>query len=87
LKEVGFRSVENGFINPFTYSGHGIGQRSASVAAYNAVINGFWKSGWASMKGIIFWDASVDPSKHGLQDNGFSPVGKAADGTRDPSDD
>lgn len=78
LKEVGFRSVENGFINPFTYSGTGGVNIPHQVAAYNAVINGFWKSGWTWLSGIIFWDASVDPTKHGVMDNGFSPVGKAA---------
>lgn len=78
LKEVGFRSVENGFINPFTYSGSGAVNIPHQVAAYKAVINGFWNPGWTWLAGIIFWDASVDPSKHGLMDNGFSPVGKAA---------
>lgn len=76
LKEVGFRSVENGFINPFTYAGTGAVNIPHQAAAYQATINAFWKSGWSWFRGIILWDASVDPEKHGPADNGFSPVGK-----------
>lgn len=76
LKEVGYRSVENGFINPFTYAGSGAVNVPHQLAAYQAMFNAFWNSGWTWLKGIILWDASIDPAKHGVFDNGFSPMGK-----------
>ena len=80
FKEVGYRSVEKGFIDPFTYAD---GSGSAPVvninhqaAAYNAFFESFWDAKWPWFGGVYFWDVSVDPSKTGSSDAGFSPIGK-----------
>lgn len=78
LKEIGFRSVEFGFINPFEYSGtgHHTLNRIHQAAAYEAIFRSFFEAGWDWFKGAVFWDASVDKNRHGPLDLGFSPIGK-----------
>lgn len=76
FKEVGFRSVEKGFIDPFTYAGPGTLNISHQAAAYEAMFRAFWEPGWDWFRGIVFWDASVSPGLHGSSDKGFSPIGK-----------
>lgn len=77
LKEVGFRSVENGFIDPFNYStAHGELNISHQAAGYEALFKGFWEPEYSWFKGIAFWDIPLNPSLHGESDRGFSPIGK-----------
>lgn len=76
IKEIGFRSVEEGFIDPFSYAGAGTLNIDHQSAAYQAIFESFWKPQWPWFKGINFWDIAVDPSKKGRGDNGFSPLGK-----------
>lgn len=76
FKEVGFRSVENGFIDPFAYAGSGSVNVSHQAAAYQVFFESFLKPNWPWYKGVVFWDISVDPKKSGAQDNGFSPINK-----------
>jgi len=77
VKEVGFRSSPKGFVRPFEF---GEADDSLSIehqaAAYQAVLESFWGSGFEWFGGIVFWDASVSPNLHGAQDRGFSPLGK-----------
>lgn len=76
IKEIGFRSVDSGFIDPFAYAGTGIVNIPHQAAAFQAIFDSFWTPQWPWFKGINFWDIAVDPTKIGLKDNGFSPVGK-----------
>lgn len=76
IKEIGFRSVEKGFIDPFAYAGDGTVNLKHQSAAYQAVFESFWKPQWPWFNGINFWDIAVDPSKKGPEDIGFSPLGK-----------
>ncbi len=78
LKEVGFRSVTRGFVDPFTYAGSGELNIDHQAAAYEAMFNSFWTPGWDWFKGVVLWDTSVNPAMHGPNDIGFSPLGKAA---------
>ena len=77
FKELGYRSVENGFVDPYGYSGSGIVNTLHQADAYQAMFLSFWEPKWPWFKGFNFWDISVDPSKSGEADNGFNPVGKA----------
>jgi hypothetical protein len=76
LKEVGFRSVDKGYIDPFTYSGAGAYNEVHQAAAYSALFAAFWAPKWPWFKGICFWDIAIDPAKSGPGDVGFSPLGK-----------
>jgi len=78
IKEVGFRSVDRGFVDPFTYAGTGMLNVDHQAAAYEAVLSSFLLGANPLLSGITFWDASVDTSRHGAIDLGFSPIGKAA---------
>ncbi|UYL07246.1 hypothetical protein B9G69_009325 [Bdellovibrio sp. SKB1291214] len=78
IKEIGFRSVEKGFIDPFAYAGSGTVNIQDQAAAFQAVFESFWQPQWPWFQGINFWDIAVDPSKKGKGDNGFSPIGKEA---------
>lgn len=78
FKELGYRSVDKGFIDPFAYAGSGDVSQNHQAAAYQAVFSSFWEPKWPWFQGFNFWDISVDPSKSGATDNGFSPVGKEA---------
>jgi hypothetical protein len=77
FKEVGFKSVDHGFFDPFVYSGAGALNVEHQAAAFDATFQSFWTPGWDWFGGIVFWDASVDPALHGANDLGFSPIGKA----------
>ncbi len=74
LKEIGFRSVEKSFIDPFLYvdADRGTVNLQHQYAAYDAIMQSFWKSNWDWFGGIVFWDISVDPNLHGEKDAGFS---------------
>lgn len=76
LKELGFRSVEKGFIEPFNYAGPGVLNVSHQAAAFEAVLSTFNQPRYDWFKGVVFWDASVDMEKHGPLDTGFSAIGK-----------
>ena len=82
FKEVGYRSVEKGFVDPFNYadpasSPTAVLNTQHQAAAYEAFLRSFWDAKWPWFGGVFFWDVSVDPSKAGAKDTGFSPVGKA----------
>lgn len=76
IKEIGFRSVDRGFIDPFAYAGTGVLNLEHQAAAYQAIFESFWKPRWPWFGGINFWDIAVDPLKSGATDKGFSPLGK-----------
>lgn len=78
FKEVGYRSVEKGFINPFDYeTGHGIYREDHQAAAFEALFNSFWEPRFPWFQGASFWDVSVSPTRNtGIGDTGFSPIGK-----------
>lgn len=77
LKEVGFRSVENAFIDPFTYAtAQGELNILHQAAGYESLFKGFWEPDFEWFSGFVFWDISLDPKLHGKDDRGFSPVGK-----------
>ncbi len=76
LKEVGFRSVENGFIDPFTYAGPGSYNEAHQYAAVRALFESFIDPQWSWFGGVNLWDLPIDPSLNGQGDTGFSPVGK-----------
>lgn len=77
LKEVGFRSVENTFIDPFTYAtALGALNIAHQAAGYEALFNGFALPGFEWFYGFAFWDIPLSPGHHGPEDRGFSPIGK-----------
>lgn len=76
IKEVGFRSVDKCFVDPYVYAGGGALNIAHQAAAYEAIFRAFWTPGYTWFGGVAFWDASVDYTKHGPFDLGFSPIGK-----------
>jgi hypothetical protein len=78
FKEIGFRSVDHGFINPFQYETKtGKYNEIHQAAAFDAFNESFWKPKFSWFGGAVFWDVSVDPGRNtGEGDTGFSPVGK-----------
>ncbi len=77
LKELGFRSVTKSFIDPFVYAGNrGELNLEHQAAAYEATFKSFWNENLDWFKGIVFWDASIDLTKQGPEDLGFSPIRK-----------
>ncbi|OFZ29051.1 MAG: hypothetical protein A2622_13240 [Bdellovibrionales bacterium RIFCSPHIGHO2_01_FULL_40_29] len=76
FKEVGFRSVEAGFIDPFAYAGSGTVNIVHQASAMRALLESFWDPQWPWFAGVNFWEISLSPELVGPNDNGFSPVGK-----------
>lgn len=77
FKEVGFRSITRGFVNPFEYvSRQGEYNGMHQAAAYRAFFQSFHAAGFPWYRGVVFWDVSVNPLLHGARDQGFSPLGK-----------
>ncbi len=79
LKEVGFRSVENTYIDPFNYStSQGNLNIEHQAIGYEALFRGFLEPDFEWFRGFVFWDIPLSPQLHGPQDRGFSPIGKPA---------
>lgn len=77
FKEIGYRSVQNGFIDPFTYADNDPRVNiTHQAAAYDAFLEAFWDAKWPWLGGVFFWDVSADPNKNTGKDSGFSPVNK-----------
>lgn len=78
FKEVGYRSVNKGFINPFDYeTGLGVYREDHQAAAFDALFRSFWEPRFPWFQGASFWDVSVSPTRNtGVGDTGFSPIGK-----------
>lgn len=77
FKEIGFKSVDRGFIDPFDYaSANGQVNMMHQSAAFEAFLSSFWDAKWPWFSGVIFWDIAVDPALQGTQDKGFSPLQK-----------
>lgn len=77
LKEIGYRSVDNSFVDPFSYAdGEGVYNEEHQAAAYRAIFESFWAPGFDWFEGIAFWDIPVDPKPQGQGDTSFSPLGK-----------
>lgn len=77
FKEIGFRSVDYAFIDPFNYAnGKGNYNELHQAAGYVAIFESFWVPGFDWFDGISFWDIPIDPKASGPTDLGFSPVGK-----------
>ncbi len=76
FKEIGFRSVDQGFIDPFSYAGAGTVNLVHQASAMKALLESFWDPKWPWFQGINFWEISLSPEKLGPEDDGFSPVGK-----------
>ena len=78
FKEVGFRSITKGFVNPFEYvSRDGEPNPAHQAAAYRAFFKSFQEANFPWYKGVIFWDVSVNPLTQGPRDQGFTPLGKS----------
>jgi hypothetical protein len=78
MKEVGFRSATNAFVDPFNYAtGKGTPNIDHQAAAYEAVLKAFWSPSFPWFFGATFWDVSANPSLKGAMDTGFSPLDKA----------
>lgn len=76
LKEIGYRSVDRGFIDPFAYAGTGSMNEQHQAAAFDAIYRSFWEARWPWFSGLNWWEIQVDPSRAGPRDTGFSPVSK-----------
>lgn len=78
FKEVGFRSVDRGFIDPFAYeTGAGNYNDDHMAGSFQALFESFWEPRFPWFQGASFWDVSVSASRNGgAGDTGFSPVNK-----------
>ncbi len=77
IKEIGFKSCEKGFIDPFQYDDpRSVVNVAHQAAAYQAVSNAFVKPQWPWLQGIVYWDYGVEPARGGMADPGFTPRGK-----------
>lgn len=81
FKEVGFKSVNRSFIDPFAWDESDPTVRQNilhQAAAMESIFQAFQAPGWDWFGGISFWDISMDPQRHDSEDKGFSPLGKKA---------
>ncbi|MCB0420245.1 MAG: hypothetical protein KDD61_04575 [Bdellovibrionales bacterium] len=77
FKEIGYKSVEKGFIDPFSYEKQTTDVNlEHQAAAYEAFFKSFWEPEWTWFYGVSFWDISTSLSRSGELDAGFSPLGK-----------
>lgn len=78
IKEIGFKSCLNGFIDPFVYDDKRlqVNLKHQSIS-YDAVLNVFKSKNLDWLSGITFWDIAVDPARAGVTDPGFTVRDKA----------
>ena len=76
IKEVGYKSVERGFVSPFEFAGAGNLNLEHQAAAYDALFRSITARQTPHLSGLSLWDASVDLVRQGPLDLGFSPLGK-----------
>ena len=78
FKEVGFKSMTKGFVDPFNYqNGGGTYNVAHQAAAFQAVYESFWLPQFDWFGGGSFWDVGINPARNqGSTDTGFSPIGK-----------
>lgn len=77
FKEIGYRSVDYSFIDPFNYAGtQGAYNEVHQAAGYTAIFESFMVPGFEWFDGIAFWDIPIDPNANGPGNLGFSPIGK-----------
>lgn len=81
FQEVGYRSVQNCFLDPSQYESQpGKANQIHQAAAWEAFFRAYWQPRWNWMAGVGLWQdlVDVDPAPN---DDGFSPFGKAPMGT------
>lgn len=77
FKEIGYRSVDYAFIDPFNYAnGQGAYNEVHQAAAYTAIFESFLAPGFEWFDGVVFWDIPIDPQANAPGNLGFTPVGK-----------
>jgi len=77
VKEVGFKSCTNCFIDSYEYDDAAKEPNVLHQAtAFQTFFDSFVKADWPWMMGVTFWDVAVDPARSGVKDPGFSPRGK-----------
>lgn len=77
FQEVGYRSVENCFLDPSAYESQpGKTNLIHQAAAWEAFFRAYWQPHWNWMSGVGLWQDLVDTDP-GPNDAGFTPFGKA----------
>jgi len=77
FKEIGFRSATKSFIDPFNYdSATDEVNVPHQAAAYQAFLESFFDQEFAWFGGVAFWDIGLNPTRRGMSDSGFTPLGK-----------
>ncbi|MBF0315834.1 MAG: hypothetical protein HQK50_12255 [Oligoflexia bacterium] len=79
FKEVGYRSITNGFVDPFNYDVYA-NRNDVNIphqaAAYETFFNSFWAPNFNWFNGVNFWDVAIDSKRQGSRDPGFTPINK-----------
>lgn len=75
IKEIGYRSTTQGFIDPYEFDDPSLKPNIMhQAAAFKAFFKGYWNSQFLS--GVALWDVAVDPRRSGSRDPGFALRGK-----------
>lgn len=78
IQEVGYRSVERSFVNPYLYEdADGHINYMHQAAAWNAFLNILWRPSLSWFYGVGIWQVLVDDDSDTMVNGGFSPLGKA----------
>ena len=77
FQEVGYRSMERGFLRPAAYEDTKAPYNALhQAAAWDGFLNAFWAPRWPWFEGVAYWQVLVDRDTDGATDTGFSPMGK-----------
>lgn len=75
--ELGYRSIDNTYRNPWDWGRDGGYNGQAQANAYEAVFD-YWKD-YDWMKGVLWWRWEVSPPSAGSGDTGYTPQNKPAE--------
>ena len=77
IQEVGYRSVEKGFVSPYLYEDDKTPiNYMHQAAAWQAFLNIIWRPSLSWFRGVGIWQVLVDEDADLAINGGFSPLGK-----------
>jgi len=77
IKEIGYKSCTDCFIDPWGYDGHGKVNLPHQAYSYNAILKAFSAPRYTQkLSGIFFWEWKTASDVGGVNDSGFTPQDK-----------
>jgi hypothetical protein len=75
--EIGYRSVEGAWAEPWNYQAAGVVDLEGQEIAYRALLESLWHHDW--LAGVFFWDWQPSLNRESPENTDYTPFGKPAE--------